>query len=164
MNSKQKGNRFEREISRFFSSLFTDEKKDIFWRTPSSGGKFTQNKKSNTISENIEGDIFCIDENYSWISKNLIIECKNYKKLDLDKLFYEPEKSIIKEWIDKINSSNKKYFLIIKENKREPLLITDSKYKVFFPENNYAEIKKLNIILIKLKNLTREIMEKIILS
>ncbi len=77
MNSKQRGGSYEREISSALSSWWTNgERDDIFYRSHSSGGRFTMRKKNNKDTAMQAGDITCSDSCGELLIKNWNIEVK----------------------------------------------------------------------------------------
>lgn len=74
MNSKNKGNRFERKIARFFTK-WTGYK---FERNRAGSGAWHSNKDSTS-------DLTCTDERHAHRCK-ISIECKNYKEIKFEHL------------------------------------------------------------------------------
>ena len=123
MNSKKKGNSFEREISKKLSLWFSNkERDDLFWRSQNSGGRFTSRKKIGKNTKNQSGDITSTDSRGEIFINMFSIECKSYKQVDKWDLFLF--KGLIKEWWEKLKyeSEDKNCLLIIKEN-RKPIII-----------------------------------------
>ena len=62
MSGKSRGSAFEREVAELFSLWWTDgERDDIFYRSHSSGGRFTARKKGGKDTALQGGDITCTD-------------------------------------------------------------------------------------------------------
>ena len=84
-SGKSKGGGFEREVAAKLSLWFSEgERDDIFYRSHSSGGRFTMRRKTSKDTAYQSGDITCSDP----IGKGLInewsIECKTgYGKWDI---------------------------------------------------------------------------------
>ena len=120
MKVKQKGNNYEREISRKLSIWFSEEKyDDVFWRTSGSGSRSTVNLKNNKITHNEAGDL-----SYKRIEgKNFIdfflVECKvGYSPTILDVVNGKsPSKNKLVNWF------NKAYRECTDNNRIEPLVI-----------------------------------------
>lgn len=74
-NSKKKGNRFERDVCKFFKEWTGYE----FSRTPASGG-LRWHKKDDIVS-----DVICTDEKHSH-RFTLAIECKSYKEIKFEQM------------------------------------------------------------------------------
>lgn len=132
MNSKSKGNRFEREISKRLSLWFSNgESDDLFWRTASSGGRFTQRFKKGKNTVNQAGDITNTCADSEEFSKYFLIECKSYKDIKLWTLLtgIEVKDSVLEWWnLTKKKSSelNKIPVLITRQNRKPDLLITNN--------------------------------------
>lgn len=72
-----KGSSFEREISKQLSLWWSEGKRDdIFYRSHSSGARFTQRKKIGKTTAYQAGDITCSDPEGEMLIKNWNIECK----------------------------------------------------------------------------------------
>lgn len=72
-----KGASFEREIAKELSLWWSGgAREDIFYRSHSSGGRFTQRKKSGKDTALQGGDITCSDPDGELLIKNWNIECK----------------------------------------------------------------------------------------
>ena len=62
MNSKTKGNSFERKLCVLLSRWWTNgSRPDVFWRTASSGGRATQRAKAGDDTRNQYGDVGITD-------------------------------------------------------------------------------------------------------
>lgn len=87
-SSKAKGNNFERDIARKLSLWINKEDKNIFWRTDSSGGRFTAlNKRNSAESLPLQGgDIVHRKEEGFPLIKNFHIELKTgYQRIRREK-------------------------------------------------------------------------------
>ena len=113
-NPKQKGNNWEREVSRIFDAIF--DTTDAFWRTHNSGS-LTKCGHTNSI---FAGDIYATDPKLSWFNEAFYVECKFLKELRLE--FDCPQLVAI---IEKAccEANNKKIVLIIKRNFKSPVAI-----------------------------------------
>lgn len=122
-HSKQKGSKFERDISKLLSKWWSkNERSDLFWRTINSGAMFTNNKKNNFLNE--VSDIKSIDENSKLFTDIFNIECKFYKEIDLWNVINR-NGDIIK-WLDKLLDEcilTEKYPLLIVKQNNKPILV-----------------------------------------
>jgi hypothetical protein len=74
---KAKGGSYEREISELLSLWFSEgERDDIFYRSHSSGARFTARGKNKKDTAYQSGDITCSDPIGEPLIKNWSIECK----------------------------------------------------------------------------------------
>lgn len=88
VNSKSKGGRFERTISKWFTAWTGYE----FNRVPASGGLRWKN------AENITSDVTCTDSKHSRKFR-FSIECKNYSDLNFEHILLERKScKILKFW------------------------------------------------------------------
>lgn len=134
INSKKKGNRFEREVCKIFQAWTGYE----FSRVPQSGGLRWKDTQS------ITSDVICTDDRYNrrW---PFTIECKSYNELKFEHLLLEKKSCKINSFWDQAKRdakrANKKPLLIMKYNgmsKGEAFLVCDSSVnKVFL---NYGEL------------------------
>lgn len=130
-----KGGSFEREVSVLLSKWWIEGRDDIFWRSDSSGARFTQRKKSGKDTANQGGDITASDSVGEILIKNWNIEAKTgyaSKTKILDSK--GQDKIILNRWdvLDILDSSQKEPVLLTmwKQCKRdaeltnrEPILI-----------------------------------------
>jgi hypothetical protein len=129
-NSKNKGNEFERTISKKISMWWSSGlRDDLFWRTQGSGGRYTQRIKFNIKTHNQEGDITNTHPLGMEFADNFVVECKHYKDINLWGIITDSKNKLI-EWWDKLNEltkkENKTPWLIVKENNKPILLITNN--------------------------------------
>jgi len=81
---KNKGNTFERDICKLLSEWAGGNGDTLFWRTASSGGRFTQHaKKGKGKAAGMDGDITAVDHRGRFFTDNHHVECKTYKEIDL---------------------------------------------------------------------------------
>lgn len=141
INSKNKGNSFEREISKKLSVWLTNgERDDVLWRTQSSGGRFTQRKAKGKTLENQSGDITSTHPASYLFSSTFHIECKAYKDINIFGLLNDSSK--LNEWwikaIEESKQSEKLPILIVKQNNKKVLFICNNelldKITMFFNE------------------------------
>lgn len=130
MNSKNKGNTFERKVSETLSLWLTGNKeKRACWRSDTSGASATIWAKKGQESRYVQanaGDIRQIADKglYTRLDKffnTFVIECKSYSKVD----FYPPFNKTITDWFDQLikekEATGKKALLIVKGNNRKIL-------------------------------------------
>lgn len=90
--SKQKGASFERWVCRELSKWLTNGKReDLFWRSAMSGGRSTiyARRGEELRAAAQAGDISGVDEVGCAFVNDYYIECKFYKYLNIDSLFFE---------------------------------------------------------------------------
>lgn len=132
VNSKQKGSSFERKISKELSLWLSSGKRDdLFWRTHSSGGRFTQRKKSGKNTSGQDGDITSTDKASELFSSLFSIECKHVKNLDLWSMITRINKKdcIWKFWLQtkkQAEEAGKIPVLIALQNYKPTLLVSNN--------------------------------------
>lgn len=136
MNSKRKGNSFEREVAKKLSFWACKEKnKIIFWRTPSSGLLATiQNQK------NLTGDIVAYEPEFTWWNDYINIECKiGYNKMDYNDILIENKKNnLLKKFWEQTNVKQKIPILIIKKNRKILIGINKFLFNTLKINKNYV--------------------------
>lgn len=170
VNSKSKGNTFERTIANYLSDRFKDYtgKEKSFIRNIDSGSYFggSNQKRINTHTEELQkfGDVLTPDQ-FRWT-----IECKAYKTPPSLGSILKGEYKKFDEWLDQAAqdavNSNKQPLLIVKFNNTETfVMVTDClisimkfKYKDYYAyklddffqydedEWYYATVLDINII------------------
>lgn len=132
---KAKGGAFEREIAVKLSLWYSEgERDDIFYRSHSSGARFTSRKKRNKDTAYQSGDITCSDPAGKILIDNWSIECKTgYGKWDiLDSIDSKQPKSAIENFwnqcLKDAKLSCKNPVLIFRRQSRFPCICMDSKY------------------------------------
>ena len=98
-----------------------------------SGGRATVQAKKGIKNTTQAGDITCIDSLGSWLTNDFVIECKHYKKLELENFFVKQKGLLWRFWqqLRKLcRKLNKKPLLIVKQNNTPTLLITNEAGKV----------------------------------
>ncbi len=128
--SKTKGADFERLVCKELSLWFSEgETNNLFWRSSQSGGRATTLQKKGENLSIQAGDIAAIDSQGEAFTELFFVECKRYKKLNLDTLFYDMVGEIGPMW-DKCKQQAKQHgklpMLICKENTRDTLLFLPS--------------------------------------
>jgi hypothetical protein len=135
MNTKQKGNTFERQVSKKLSLCLTNNEDEYgCWRTSASGATATINnyKKSKSLKQQ-SGDITQVVQ--KGIYKNLddffdkfFVECKALKKFDLTPPYNKEILDVINQLDYEKKQCNKFIFFILKRNNRDVLLFTDTDF------------------------------------
>ena len=131
MNTKQKGNNFERDCSRMLSLWWTDGKRDdAIWRSASSGALTTVGKGRYLAHT---GDFAATDGDAELLFKHVIIEAKRgYNRYSVQDLLDVPEKGKLKnpvwEMFTKLRSAceaqHKHGLLLWKRDRREMLVFS----------------------------------------
>lgn len=125
INSKSKGNSYERSVARLLSKWVTGKEDEIiYWRCVSSGSVSTIQKQKGKNASGLDGDFICVDTSeesvkYKKLLDSFFIDAKCLGKVHLNMINTKNQKSnqllqnIIKVYNDAI-SSNKIPFLIVK--------------------------------------------------
>lgn len=129
MNSKDKGNTFERKISNLLSVRFRSATglDQAFRRNIDSGSFFGGSNQRRTVTHNTEnatfGDINC-PSNFKYA-----VECKHYKEAPSFKSIMKQDVKAWDLWIEQAQqdakNSNKLMMLIIKYNNVDEIVILD---------------------------------------
>jgi len=136
-NGKTKGGEFERLIAKRLSLwLSNGERDDLFWRTNGSGSRHTTRKKLDKDTEGQDGDICstCSGDSEKF-RKIFSLELKTYKDINLWGLITKKQTGFLDFWNQTVTQSelvNKKPILIIKENYRPILFVSNLWTKYFF--------------------------------
>lgn len=133
-NGKAKGSEFERLISKKLSLWWSNNQRDdLFWRTQSSGARFTIRERKGTDTYNQSGDICSTHPDSKDFSEKIYIECKCYKNIGIWSFFIK--KGMLFDWWKKAYENaqreGKYTFLIVKENNRPTLLFSDISLSYF---------------------------------
>ena len=117
VNSRAKGNRFENKVAKILNERFNTKE---FCRTPGSGAFATTHKLPEYLK--VYGDLITPEK------FKFIIECKKgYNEEQVSDLFNP--KSIISKMIAQADrdsrKSSRKFLLIIGQNRKEPIVITN---------------------------------------
>jgi hypothetical protein len=128
-----KGSSFERDICKRFSLWISENARDdIFWRTAGSGARATNRKRRGQTTCNSEGDMGCLDAEFSWFTDSVLIECKrgyNSWRIDDALMSKIPKGGVWAIWnrlAKDACESNKSPLLVLKQDRR-PVLF-------FFPQ------------------------------
>lgn len=128
MNSKEKGNRFERYIAKLLSKELFGSDNLLFWRSASSGAVGTVSHV-----DKLYGDIVAIDKRGNKLTDKCVIELKSYKSLDFLTLF--SSSSIFWKWWKQVLRG-------AKESGRVPVLIFKLNYRGIYFAFSYDDVKK----------------------
>lgn len=149
INSKQKGNRGEREVVKILNEFY---KTDLFKRVPNSGAYGTIHKQTlNEAEMNVlVGDIICPE----WFHYS--IEVKNVKNVDLYKIF-ETGKTPWDEQLEKerklLKKSKRNGVILIFKQSRKCWLAMIDRLEIASP-NYYPKMEmKNNKIIVKFEDL-----------
>lgn len=127
MNSKDKGNRWERDISRKLSMWWSSGKNpNIFVRSASSGAWRTAHKSEGVRGQ--VGDIAAVDQEGQSFTDKVCIEVKFYKEEEsiLFESILQKRMQILKWWQkceDEALDTRKMPWLIVKFNRKPPFII-----------------------------------------
>jgi hypothetical protein len=146
---KGKGSAYEREKCREFSLWITEGKRDdLFWRSPTSGGRATTRAKKGLNTYGCYGDILCVDPEGLWLIPTVItVEIKKgyTTKLLFSDLIERPgaESLIYKFWqkIKKESAQANSLFplLIFRRACRSEMVLTDFNFTKLF-RNFFREV------------------------
>lgn len=128
MNSKEKGNRFERYIAKLLSKELFGSDNLLFWRSASSGALGAVSHV-----DKLYGDIVSIDARGNKLTDKCVIELKSYKSLDLLTLF--SSSSIFWKWWKQVLKE-------AEESKRIPVLIFKLNYRGIYFVFSYSDVKR----------------------
>lgn len=132
INSKVKGNSFERTVAKKLTEEFKEYTDDKFNRTPASGMYMGGNNAAKNINlslgakRSLTGDIIVPDK------FRYFIEAKNYSTIDIYNLLTKSnEKQQLYKWIDECldaeNSGYDGWIIIAKQNRKDILIIASQK-------------------------------------
>lgn len=148
VNGKSKGSAWEREVSKKLSCWITGTDTDvILWRTASSGGRATQEKKKGNKNSNQAGDIGCISPEGAYFVSIYMVECKFYKDLSILPFIMNNAGTLAKFWIrleEESRSYHKHPILIAKQNRLPPFIISTQECIPVYPE--MIEFRNLRIV------------------
>lgn len=124
---KHKGSAFEREVCEALSLWVTDgRKKDVFWRSATSGGRATSaHKRGEHIRQ--AGDICAVSPEGHEFCNQYFIECKHYKSLGILDFILNDRGRLARFW-QVCKKEARKYdkipLLIAKQNNIPTLVVT----------------------------------------
>ena len=147
MNFKEKGNNFEREVSKLLSLFLSEGKEDdLLYRTASSGARYTSRKMKGKDTRNQSGDITSITPEADDFINSVNIEVKHYKDIGLWSLFTGASNSNILEFWNQVrrdaDSTSKLPMLIVKQNYKPVLLVTNEiMYNILVGHFKYPKVQ-----------------------
>ena len=154
MNSKGKGNSYERDLCKRLSLWWSNDENDsIFWRTASSGGRATQRAKKGKTTANQGGDVTFIDASGEPLMKFCSIEIKRgYPDFSIQRIMdreLNTKPSLLEQWIAQAEQSQKdskaqSWMLIVKQDRKRELIILP--YLDYMVVTNWAYCKHKHII------------------
>jgi len=134
VKGKEKGNSFERAISKELSLFITNnERDDIFYRSQNSGGRFTIRDKLGVSTHNQDGDITSMHPDGDIFTEVFSVELKHYKNINIWSIItgVKKSKSVLNFWNQTQNTAekvNKIPILIARQNYKPILFITNNEY------------------------------------
>lgn len=141
-----KGSAFERKICQLLSLWVTGlVKKDVFWRSSMSGGRYTVKSKGGHRGAAAQaGDISAISPEGHALLDAFIVECKHHKTLDLLSVLRNADGNI-HGWWEKLQEQcgtlNRHPMLIAKGNNMPELVfITKAGLDILDPERERVEV------------------------
>lgn len=135
INSKGKGNNFERFVSKQLSLHLTNGKDEMaIWRSASSGALATTSFKKKKTSIGLQtqsGDLIQVIPKGSYhlldaFFDSYMIEVKFLKSLDLSPNYSKAFQKIFNQLLREKEQSGKLIFFVLKRNGRDILILTDS--------------------------------------
>jgi len=132
INGKLKGSAFERKISVQLSNWWSDNSdKNVFWRTPSSGARFTQLSKTGDTAENQSGDIMYISADGKPLIDKFYIELKSLSDINIWSFITKLKgkstiSSITVDTFQKAEAENKIPIIIAKQNYKPIIVISNT--------------------------------------
>lgn len=157
--SKEKGNKYEREIAGKLSLWISEGKnKNLLWRNSSSGARATVSKEK---LDNQIGDISSDSKEGHDFVKLFLVECKHYKDIKLENLIWRTDnsnKNILGWWkrysVDALDN-NKILMLICKQNNKEELLFVKKEFIELFEVSLHHIIVELRDLGMYILNLNK---------
>ena len=134
MSKSQKGDQFEREVSKELSLWWTEgERDDVFWRCSQSGGRATERRKKGLDTAYSQGDLTFIDPVGKPLIDYFIIELKRgyTNEIDplslLDKLDRSKQNTLF-DWVDKAEKEKescgrKEIMILFKRDRHKPCIL-----------------------------------------
>ncbi len=141
-----KGSSYEREVCKRLSLWWTQDedppRDDVFWRTSQSGGRATSRAKKGSKTKNSHGDVCAIDPVGQPLLDLITIEVKRgYSSSSIQDLLDKGPKAAkqtYEKWIEKAVQDHKQagsfsWMIIVKRDKRDPLVILPNELEVALP-------------------------------
>ena len=109
------------------SKSFGDLRDDLIWRSAGSGSRATNAAKVGKKRSSQAGDITATDSRATVFIQKFLVECKSYKDLKLEGLFWRSSAGPISICVDdpivQAKQHGKWPMLILKQNQRTPVII-----------------------------------------
>lgn len=154
-SGKSKGGKFEREVASKLSLWFSEGKRDdIFYRSHSSGARFTSRKKIDKNTAYQSGDITCSDPCGKGLIDKWSVECKTgYGKWDILDIIDSSQKTpLLESFFNQCKKdsviSKKQPILIFRRPQRKVCVCIEKKY-FFYLKNYFGKFEKVYIIIYK---------------
>lgn len=124
---KGKGSSYERDVCRKLSLWVSGGVAiDLFWRSAMSGGRATvAHRKGQVVRQ--AGDITAVRPEGHGLTDRFFIECKHYRKLDIEAFFLTGKGRLAKFWRATVREAKKHKrhpVLIARQNRTEDLILT----------------------------------------
>src|ERR1041385_6086225 len=124
---KGKGPGYEREICKILSLWISGgTNEDLFWRSAMSGGRATVAHRKGKINRQA-GDICAVSPEAHHFTNFFFVECKRYKKLQIDKFIIFNEGTLAKFWqvcVKQAADHGRRPMLIARENGMPTIVVT----------------------------------------
>jgi len=166
-SGKAKGSEYERTICKQLSKWISEgARDDCYWRSQSSGARFTQRKKKGTDTEGQCGDITSTSDIGKILIEKCNIECKFYKDLQIWSLILSNSKGgMISFWDQTVRdaeSSSRLPIMLCKQNFKPTLFCTDDKLSGFL--NSWFSLRPRVTVLNSVRTMKIYIFEDDILT
>ncbi len=130
-NPSKKGGAWEREasasLSLWISKSFGDLRDDLIWRSAGSGSRASTARKQGKSRSSHAGDLCATDGRAQKFMDVFLIECKAYRNLKLDGLFWLSSAGNLSLFFDKPIEQAREHrkwpMLLLKQNQRAPLIV-----------------------------------------
>jgi hypothetical protein len=121
-HSKEKGNKWERAVSRYLTLWITGtETPLLFWRSSGSGAFWTVSKSSDGQA----GDVAAIHPDGSWLINRFTLECKSVKPIQFDPGHTNVKKGLEEYWAQTVRQAreiNREPLMFLKRNNRKEVM------------------------------------------
>jgi len=152
MNSKTKGNAYERDLCRKISLWITGgSRDDTVWRSASSGAVHTVRSRKKTDKGDYlsqVGDLCSIDPLSEFFFHKIAIEAKRYADLQFGNMLCGVTSKASEFWKvheELCRKANKEPWLIAKQNRKPDLLFLSTGFFLSVSERNQALLKTVAI-------------------
>lgn len=156
MSKSQKGSSFERDMCRYLSLLWTDQKDEtLFWRTHSSGARFTTLAKKGKHLAGQAGDVAAVDARGKRLLEVFTISLKRgysgrtFQDLidalaKTDKEGAKPEQEQA-GWIREarqaeVDAGSLAWMIILRRDRRQPMVLIPLRFRFYLPMSKQKEL------------------------